>query len=81
MPAASFLPSNSFLRRITSASERSGSRDVSKHDYYARAFSCDSIFAIVARCFGMLFAFFLLFRNQQQGIKKLAKRFLLSNWK
>jgi hypothetical protein len=35
---------------------------------------CDDIFA-----FGMLVA--LLFRDEQQGMKKPAKSFLLSNWK
>jgi flagellar basal body-associated protein FliL len=37
--------------------------------------------AIVGVALGMLVALFLLFRNQQQGAKKPAKRFLLSNWK
>ena len=39
------------------------------------------IFAIVAVAFGMLLALFLLFRDQQLGTNKPAKRFLVSNWK
>ena len=39
------------------------------------------IVAIVGLAVGILIAPFLLFRNQQQGAKKPAKRFLLSSWK
>ena len=39
------------------------------------------VVAIVAIAFGVLGALFLVFRDQQQGTKKPAKCFLLSNRK
>jgi hypothetical protein len=39
------------------------------------------VVAMVGIALGMLLALFLLFRDEQQGIKKPAKNFLLSNWK
>ena len=39
------------------------------------------VVAMMGIAFGMLLAVFLLFRDKQQGMKKPAKSFLLSNWK
>jgi ABC-type polysaccharide/polyol phosphate export permease len=39
------------------------------------------VVAMVGIALGMLLALFLLFRDEQQGMKKPAKSFLLSNWK
>jgi hypothetical protein len=39
------------------------------------------VVAMVGIALGMLLALFLLFRDEQLGMKKPAKSFLLSNWK
>jgi len=39
------------------------------------------VVAMVGIALGMLLALFLLFRDEQQGMKKPTKRFLLSTWK
>ena len=39
------------------------------------------VVAMVGIALGTLLALFLLFRDEQQGMKKPAKSFLLSNWK
>ena len=64
-------------KRITSASERLGSWAITQEHLAAILF----VVAMVGIALAMLLALFLLFRDEQQGMKKPAKSFLLSNWK
>ena len=77
-------PDYATARRITSASERLvrllgrfPSMAVVQEQLAAILF----VVAMVGIALGMLLALFLMFRHEQQGMKKPAKSFLLSNWK